>query len=162
MGESETVRQVKRLALKGKKLLITDQKGNVLKEYQINSATSSQIKNLRIENSPFCLIKYNEQLIVAKVPKSFSLSYVECPHLCSMCTHCYARSESYGGCIKICDFPLVNPVKARRIKLHEGSQRIEKYPFITFGIEVNGCFSNSFIVLKCENFKEDTKYPIRL
>lgn len=131
----------------------------VLNSYPLIPATPKDILARRMEKSPFLIVLNKRRLAIVEIPENFSLSSIALPHRCSECKRCYARAESNGGCRKISDFPITVQENAKIVRDITTSCRIEKYAFITLGIETCGTKNDSLVVARCEHFEQDSKEP---
>lgn len=117
------------------------------------------LEKLKEENKGILILKYfGEVYYMAIVPSSLSLTNQTIgQHYCTNCNRCYASSDSKGGCAKVRDLSLNSYMKDGdkwEEALHK-ARRLEKYKFITFGVETINTSPEAFIVLGCNRFVKD-------
>ena len=117
----------------------------------------SQLVSLRKSREAILIAKYLNSYYYCNVPVDFSLSSVILNHKCSYCTKCYARPTKDGGCNKVRDlFNMADRRSEIFITNIERSKRIERYPFIGFGLETYNVNNPVLIITACKNFEQDS------
>ena len=107
------------------------------------------------------IIRSNDKYYVAVIPKALSLTTVTAEHLCGNCVHCYAKSKDHVGCPKVSDRHFDVTIRTNSVQnAIKFSSRLEKYLFISTGLETFGCEdSDIFIVSDCKHFCFDSREP---
>lgn len=127
----------------------------------LKETTVDELINIRIcGNVPTFILKKNSALFTTKIPieTHFLFQPLLGKHLCSTCRHLCVKPDEEGGCAKVRDFCFETCFQSSICsKAIADSKRIEKYPFITDGIEVVNCNSqnNIFMVTGCKNYESD-------
>ena len=110
------------------------------------------------EKKAILLLKYYGTYYMAIIPAKLSLtSQTIGTHLCGGCNRCYASSDFNGGCAKVRDLWVSSYLKdgdSLEVAVKK-SCRLEKYPFITMGLETIFGISESFAVLDCNRYIVD-------
>ena len=148
--------------------------------FPFQEVSKKELMKARLQKKPTLILKQGEKLYICTLPEgtNLPLNFLPVKHLCSSCDRCSAADDEKGGCQKVRDFGLATTVhfynifnsndyafknknpeeykKERKkafLKAVSESRRIEKYPFITYGLETIHMRPNPFIVLDCEHFK---------
>lgn len=149
--------KAKRVAFKGNHLLVISNSGEVVQKFRLAKITPEKLNLVRQSSKSFCIAKSEGKYVITEIPSNLCLVNTLGPHLCNSCSHCYATSESYGGCSKVCDRHIDEHTDLPKPLAVEYSARLEKYDFIKKGFETIGCTScNAFIVLNCEHYVQDS------
>lgn len=154
--------------------------------YVFEEVSQTEILKARLQNKKAIILTFRKKYYLALLPDDISLpqNFIRVEHLCSFCDRCSAALDENGGCPKVRDYTLFANIhfhsiltsntsmentlpqkslqewKEKRKKAYlqavKESKRLEKYPFITYGLETIHMKPNLFLVLKCNKFKE---YP---
>ena len=152
------------------KVVIKDAKDALIGVFPLKKVCSSDIQNYRRKvasidpkkrTKAILIIKNNNAYYLAVIPKGLSLTTVVSKHLCGNCTNCYASSNKHSGCPKISDRLFEVTIRANSMpNAIKFSSRLEKYLFISTGIETFGCeASDIFIVTECKHYCVDSREP---
>ena len=110
------------------------------------------------------IIRNNDNYYITVIPKQLCLTTVMLNHLCSNCVLCYAKSPHHIGCPKVSDRHFEVTIRNNSLQnAIKFSSRLEKYTFISTGIETFGCEgSDIFIVSECKHFLLDSREPQKI
>lgn len=149
------------------------------KFHQVSRETASR---MRLKDVPYCIMRLEGKIYIAILPKEFSEHSLgirddELMHRCDKCRFCHAISSAEGGCDKVADRLLesLTALTLKKIKTDfiykkkeerekaskryvsyvKESKRLEKYPFISFGLETVHTTNDLFIVSDCKRFLAD-------
>ena len=140
----------------------TDEKGNLLnameeslKEFFFREVTSDELLRLRLNRKPAAVYKIDGRYYYTEIPgnlKLIRLSETAGPHLCGKnCTNVCK------DCPKTYDLTTSFQERMGRSFPYTvlESWRIEKYDFVTEGLEAFNMFNqnDAFVVLKCQDYK---------
>ena len=107
--------------------------------FDLVKVTAEELLEYRKETPCFVLKKF-DSLYLAVIPQN--ISFVSCgsfgEHKCGNCQRLSAASDAEGGCAKV----------------RQRSNFIERYPWITYGIETFNTQHDAFIVFQCKNFSK--------
>ena len=112
--------------------------------YNLSQVTVEEIIEYRKSTLPCFVLKQNNNFYFSVI--SDDISFVSCgsslgKHMCSWCQRLSAASDTEGGCAKV----------------RELARYIERYPWITKGIETFNTKHDALVVFQCEHFKEYQK-----
>lgn len=148
------------LTLKNDEIISED----IIKELNFPLSLSSQdeIFSARLSTAPGFILKVENLLYYSQIPYNLNLKAVSFSHLCAInnseCSHLIATPSILGGCPKVQDrfieFYDKNDSYSSYIDTLEDSKRIEKYDFISLGFETFNTISNTFCVIKCNNYEK--------
>lgn len=72
-------------------------------------------------------------------------------HKCGCCKRLSAKTDECGGCAKVRDYPIEEYETVTSI---QNKMRIEKYPFITEGLDAMNTTHRETLILECEHFEK--------
>lgn len=123
-----------------------------------------EIIRQRFRSKPGIVMKRDNELYLADLPKGFRLNFFKHllnVHKCRNCEHLSAKPDRYGGCAKVRDrtvkYMYGEEAQKRRktqiLREITWSQRIEKYAFIKEGMETFNVPTLETFVVECANFE---------
>lgn len=136
---------------------------------KFEEATQEEIVAKRCQKEPGIIMVYFGQLFFTKAPKYIKISRISeiySNHKCAQCIRLSAKSDEQGGCQKVRDWPIKfipNIIVDQESEQGEAritkrdiinSMRIEKYPFVTFGMESINTNNPELLIAVCENYKK--------
>lgn len=127
--------------------------------FRLKKVTVDELVELRLGEKPGIILKNEGEYWYAKANQKISLVSLG-EHLCNSCRRCIPSSDEDGGCAKVRDVSVERKSRDETktlVEIVEDSKRIEKYEFITSGIEVINSRQEGLLVLECENFMEYLK-----
>ena len=132
---------------------------NALPENVRNSlkeVTTKEIFELRLKREPLLIIKSNDKLYVIVCKDEKTIEDIKAPfenHKCSNCAN-FFNNKTKQLCPKVADIFIESYRGYSNLEedLKE-SKRIEKYSFITGGIEYTNSAGGFFVVSECSRFK---------
>ena len=117
----------------------------------LKKVTEQEILMQRLRGEEGIILKIGTDCyFLSAKEKIVKIKYVLGQHLCGKC-----RIYRKTLCKKIYDSP-IEELKSDKLQKGEAtikSKRIEKYPFITKGIECFNCSKDFFVVAECTNFE---------
>lgn len=149
------------LVRQGPSLQITDYTNQRTYEYTFKEISTEELMQRRLSTQPGIVYKRGNQLFFVNVPENLKISNSEmnigthlcgknCPHVCK-------------GCERTSDLTVPYQMRLRKIfyLAVEDSWRIEKYKFITEGMEAfnMGPGYDALIVLKCSCYTPLKRIP---
>ena len=149
--------------------------GKKTRTWNFRKASLDDVRDARFKKEPAMILKNSGEYYIATFPEGTEIPQNIAPsaHMCACCHRCRPLPKLKGGCRKVEDAPLaviykaaylrqdveerdlINERKKLYIQSMKKCKRIEKYPFITCGIETINMHPTVFIVLECCNFKPD-------
>lgn len=131
---------------------------------EFRKVTEAEIIKQRFTNKSGIVMKKNNELYIAELPKGIRLSTLKGllnKHKCRDCQHLSAKSDLCGGCAKVRDIAFrymygeEAPERRNDERLRDivNSQRLEKYAFIEEGIETFNVYGLETFVIKCSHFE---------
>ena len=162
---AEVVKRFQRYTLEDDKLVVSVYNKSKRKkllnatEYPLQEIAEDKLLALRAQRVNVFLVKREGKYFYAEMCEERLPANHEYPHKCADCKKCCAKPENQGGCIKVQEGPTSLYMRGNynfKAAL-EQAQRIEKYPFITEGIEFWGktLFDAVFIVIECSKWEEE-------
>ena len=120
----------------------------VMLDWALQEVNVFELNSYRESGKPGIIVKQNNTYYYAPAPKTPSKAWVDQlgEHLCvsrKFCKRFIPKPHSSGGCEKVFRTP----------------DRIERYPFISFGIEVFNTALNCLIVRQCEDYEAKPEAP---
>ncbi len=115
-----------------------------------------EIFEKRIGNTPGLVLKKNQEYFFTEIPADlgcFGIAKHKCYCNGHLCKKLSAKDDLHGGCVKVRDIPIEAFSKKSKQKL-KNACRIEKYDFITEGIESFNTKNNFFIVIECTHYEK--------
>lgn len=141
-----------------------------------------EIFPLRLKLTPYCIMSFCGKMYAAELPEYIgeaSIVSLNQEHKCTNCDHCIALPTEENGCSKVFNrdigaYAIPNPKKlklelqknnkegltpetkaqiSKFLRYLHDSKRIEKYPYIKFGIEIINAEHSYLQVLICNRFK---------
>lgn len=136
-----------------------------LQELEKLRTNQKYFNKLKREKKSLLVLKHYGLYFITQIPAKLSLtSQTIGTHLCAKCNRCYASLDAKGGCAKVrdqCISVYLREGKSLEMAIQK-SKRLEKYPFIDFGLEIINTVPDSFVVLDCKRFVNDVINPNRL
>lgn len=139
-------------------ILVVDKVKNTSTDYyfSLKEVTVDELCKHRMKKKPGFVYKERDKLFLASIPKNLRLSVTNDIHLCSysdkVCRFLSASSDPSIGCPKVRDrIVSESEYKNSPEKAMLTSKRIEKYDFITRGMETFNTVDDSLIVLECSH-----------
>lgn len=131
---------------------------------EFKKTNEHEIIRQRFRSKPGIVMKRDNELYLADLPKGFRLNFFKhllAVHKCRNCAHLSAKPDRYGGCAKVRDRTVrymygEEAQERRRTELLRDitwSQRIEKYAFIKEGMETFNVPTLETFVVDCSNFE---------
>lgn len=125
-----------------------------IQKYPLREVTAFELAGLRLSKIPGVAYKKDDKLYYAEVPGTLRLSSQDanlgthlcgknCTMVCNGCPRTAALTVSFQ-----------ERIGKKFVEAVKNSWRIEKYPFVTEGIEAFNMDANNdaFVVLQCENY----------
>lgn len=162
---AEVIKRFQRYTLEGNNLVVSVYSKSRIKkllnatEYPLQEIAEDKLLALREQRVNVFLVKRDGMYFYVEMCEDRLPANHEYHHKCADCKKCYAKPEDEGGCIKVQEGPTTLYMRGNsnfKAAL-EQAQRIEKYPFITKGIEFWGktLFDAVFIVIECTKWEEE-------
>lgn len=147
--------------------------------YPFQEVTRKAAAQMRLKNIPYCILRLKDKIYIAILPKEYlsqalPLRDDSLIHHCDKCRFCHALPAEKGGCEKVkdrlleaitsqtlpklkIDLQTKTPEEQERIKSRfidsvKESMRLEKYPFISYGLEVVHTPNEMLVVSECKRF----------
>ena len=130
------------------------------KEYRLQQVNEKQLFQLRLSDKPSLVFKYGKQLWYTELPdEKIRFSAIErkqLSHRCSSEYECCKRLSADVdpiGCASVRDesFGKYRKSPQNRASRCKDCMRIEKYSFITYGIETFNMVEDNLKVISCKN-----------
>lgn len=134
---------------------LKDGKNQEKETYKLKETSSEELLRFRLKKKPIVILKFYDRLYYCDVPKDFKyLAKINLgPHLCSNCKNCSASRQF--GCKKVADLSfqtLYTMIYHNSTKSMKESKRIEKYDWITLGLECINTDIEYFPIVRCINY----------
>ena len=161
---------------------ILPDKTKIENRYAFREVTRKTAAQMRLRNVPYCVLRLGNKIYIAILPKEYltrplPLRDESLIHHCDKCKFCHALPVSKGGCEKVKDRLLEaltsqtlqkleddlqnktpeeqEKIKTRFVECLKESMRLEKYPFISYGLEVVHTPNEMLVVSECKRFVFD-------
>lgn len=128
--------------------------------YDLREISKEELFDLRVSQKPGFVVKKNNAYYYTEIEKElkFVCQNIVGRHCCNTC-ECFSAKKD--GCPKVKDLSITSYNSKYRAnpEVINKAKRIEKYDFITFGIESFNTVLDSFVVGECSNYEIVSKKP---
>lgn len=125
-------------------------------EIFFTKASPEEIIRKRVNNESGIVMVFEGETYFANAPRKARIETLEEVklHKCRNCMRLSAKPDAEGGCAKVRDLPISLQDTERSIR---NKMRIEKYAFITEGMESVNTVDMETLVIQCEHFEPFTR-----